>query len=292
MKEILIKKGGMGVEISTMEFLSAFFKNDERICLRAFSDNGGKGIPELYGFPLRDFVEWEKKLQKKNGLGCGVFFCVNFGGHYDKYISRINAVFFESDYLSFEEQMALIEKSPLKPSVIVKTRKSLHTYFLVDDFPTKKFRNIQERLARFFSSDGSIKNESRVMRLPNFYHMKAEPIMVEAILFEPGRRYKYEEINAVFPLLPPKEKKQPVFFEEDVIVPKVGTFQVRDYLEVVRERENKFICRCPFSAKHRNKDIIASAVVFKDEYRPWFFCSGCQTSRPLVEVVAMLKKIS
>lgn len=274
------------MNLTATQFLSAFFRDDEEICLRAFPDNKENGIAGLYSFPLQCLEKQREVLQKKNDKGCGIFFCVNFGGHYDKYISRINAVFFESDSLSFEEQMALIKKSPLEPSIIVKTRKSLHTYFLTKDMPVKKFRNIQERLAVFFKGDRSIKNESRVMRLPTFYHMKQSPIMVETILFKPERRYSYEEIDKMLPALPPKEKKK----KEVIDVPLVGTFSVLDYFEVVKERENKYICRCPFPERHLNGDVVASAVVFKHDIHPWFFCSGCQTSVPLNEAVAMIKK--
>jgi len=52
-----------------------------------------------------------------------------------------------------------------------------------------------------------IANPSRVMRLPGFYHNKAEPLPVVCLLFEPTRRYSQAEIIAA---LPPTTVKPPV----------------------------------------------------------------------------------
>ena len=61
------------------------------------------------------------------------------------------------------------------------------------------FRRIQKGLAAHFSGDKTCVNESRVLRLPGFYHCKEEPVMVECIHFRPELRYTQEELAAHLP---------------------------------------------------------------------------------------------
>ena len=182
------------------EFLRPFFGPSERICLRVFDDKkagtfkGAKLETTLSGLPgLMD------TLRKHNGQNRGIYFVVNYGGHEDAEITRINAQFMECDDLSLEEQLRQIEAFPLEPSFIVKTRKSLHTYWLMRDAKVEKFRQIQKGLAEKFGGDRACVNESRVLRLPGFYHCKEEPVMVECIHFRPELRYTQEELAAYLP---------------------------------------------------------------------------------------------
>lgn len=138
-------------------------------------------------------------LRKHNEKNRGIYFVINFGGHEDAEITRINAQFMECDDLSLEEQLRQIEAFPLEPSFIVKTRKSLHTYWLMRDAKVEKFRQIQKGLAEKFGGDRACVNESRVLRLPGFYHCKEEPVMVECIHFRPELRYTQEELAAYLP---------------------------------------------------------------------------------------------
>lgn len=182
------------------EFLRPFFGPSERICLRIFDDKktgtfkGAKLETTLAGIGgLMD------TLKKHNERNRGIYFVVNFGGHEDNEISRINAHFMECDELSMEEQLKQIEAFPLEPSLIVKTRKSLHTYWLIKDGDVAAFRRIQKGLAAYFGGDKTCINESRVLRLPGFYHCKEEPVLVECIHFRPELRYTQAELAAHLP---------------------------------------------------------------------------------------------
>ena len=110
------------------EFLRPFFGPSDRICLRVFDDRktgtfkGAKLETTLPGIP--DLMDTLKKHNEKNR---GIYFVVNFGGHEDAEITRINAQFMECDELSLDEQLKQIEAFALEPSFIIKTRKSLHT---------------------------------------------------------------------------------------------------------------------------------------------------------------------
>ena len=191
------------LNIPLEEFLRPFFGLGERICLRVFDDKktgtfkGAKlettlsGLPGLIG-----------TLQKHNKQNRGIYFVVNFGGHEDSDITRINALFMECDELSLDEQLRQIEAFPLEPSFIVRTRKSLHTYWLIKDGDVAAFRRVQKRLAAQFHGDRTCVNESRVLRLPGFNHCKEEPVAVECIHYHPELRYTQAELEQHLPPVP------------------------------------------------------------------------------------------
>lgn len=176
-------------------FLGAFFGPLENVCIRIFSDKkDGKFRGRKLEFPLNRIRDYVNEIGNHNCQNRGIFFVVNYGGHEDSKISRINAQFVECDNLSIDEQYKKIRGFPLEPSIIVRTRKSLHTYWLIRDGNLKKFREVQRALAEYFQGDRSIVNESRVLRIPGFYHCKEEPILVKCEKFDPGLKYTQEEI--------------------------------------------------------------------------------------------------
>ena len=178
------------MNISAQDVINALFSPDDIVCLRVFDDRK-EGI--FTGAKLNveagKFFSVEEQLAEHNQKHRGIFFVVNSGGHTDKEITRINAQFVEMDDKSFEEQQKLIDNFPLPPSMVIKTRKSLHTYWFVQNADVSQFRPIQKALVQHFGGDPMCVNESRVMRLPNYYHCKKEPVLVECISFHPERRY-------------------------------------------------------------------------------------------------------
>jgi putative DNA primase/helicase len=185
------------------EFLRPFFDAGETVCLRVFDDKKAgtfKGAKlECATGKIASILE---TLQKHNAKNRGIFFVVNYGGHEDTDITRINAQFVECDSLSFEVQLAQIEAFPIEPSLIVRTQKSLHVYWLMKDAKVEDFRRVQKRLIAQFHGDPTCVNESRVLRLPGFEHRKGDPVMVECVKFSPELRYTQPELEAVLPELP------------------------------------------------------------------------------------------
>lgn len=126
-------------------------------------------------------------LNQLNAQGYNVYYVVNGGGDTDESISTINAVFIDFDYpkenkelpsldkveVYKREQLEKVNKFKIKPSYVVETRNGLHVYWLVNKGASvEQFRNAQQRLIAYFDSDKSIKNPSRVMRLPEYYWTK------------------------------------------------------------------------------------------------------------------------
>ncbi len=188
------------LDIPLEEFIKPFFDADETVCLRIFSDKKNSAFRgqklECQASKISGIID---TLKKHNRQDRGIFFVVNFGGHEDNEISRINAQFVENDTLSIEKQLEQIEAFPLPPSLIVRTKKSLHTYWLIKDGKVEDYRRVQKRLIAHFQGDPACVNESRVLRLPTFEHRKGEPFMVSLIKFNPELRYTQAELEMALP---------------------------------------------------------------------------------------------
>ncbi len=192
-----------GLNISPGEFLGAFFEPAERVCLRVFSDRPDSAFTGLkLEVEQGRFDTVVPTLRKHNEQNRGIYFVINFGGHEDADIKRINAHFMECDNIPLEEQLERIRAFPLEPSLIVRTRKSLHCYWLIKKAAPERFRTVQKKLIAHFGADPACVNESRVFRLPGFFHCKEEPVMVECVKFNPEIRYTQAELEEKLPDLP------------------------------------------------------------------------------------------
>ena len=139
------------MDITAQEILNRLFNPDDKVCLRIFDDKKrGVFAGQKLSVECGKFSSIEETLRQHNAQDRGIFFVVNFGGQDDEAVTRINAQFVESDELSFEEQEKQIKDFPLPPSMIIKTRKSLHTYWFVKDAKVERFRTIQKQLVKQF----------------------------------------------------------------------------------------------------------------------------------------------
>jgi hypothetical protein len=113
-------------------------------------------------------------LKQQNSQGSGVFVTVNEGGHRATDITRVRAVFADTDGAPLEPIQAA-----LKPHIIVESSPSRwHVYWLVEaGFPLDCFKPVQTAIAKKFGTDPSINDLPRIMRLPGFYHRKREPYL-------------------------------------------------------------------------------------------------------------------
>lgn len=190
------------LKVTAQDVLNSLFNPDDTVCFRVFDDKK-RGIfhGQKFSCVCSQYTSsMEGILKKHNKQGHGIFFVVNYGGQSDVEITRINAQFVESDELSFEEMINRIREFPLPPSMIIRTRKSLHTYWFMKDHPSvSRFRGIQLQLVKQFQGDEKCQNESRVMRLPGFYHCKEDSVMVECVLFHPERKYTQDELSEALP---------------------------------------------------------------------------------------------
>ena len=200
------------MNVTVTDVLGSLFNPTDMVCFRVFDDKKGGTYP---GSKLQcecgKYKGIEDTLKNHNALGRGIFFVVNYGGHDDANITRVNAQFVEMDNDSFEEQQRKIEAFPLPPSMVMKTRKSYHVYWFMDaSAKVERFRTVQAQLVKHFDGDPMCVNESRVMRLPGFNHCKKDPpVEVTCVSFHPERKYTQDQLSDVLPEvdLSPVERK-------------------------------------------------------------------------------------
>lgn len=197
------------LNIPVEQFINAMFNANETVNLRVFDDRkGGVFKGQKLSVKAGRLDNIMSVLKEHNKQNRGIFFVVNSGGNADNEINKINAQFMEMDEGSFEEQWEKINAFPLPPSLVVKTRKSLHCYWLVSNGSVAKFRNIQQALVKQFDGDKTCVNESRVLRLPNFYHCKQEPVMVDAVKFNPELKYTQVQLENALPKIENKQEQK------------------------------------------------------------------------------------
>lgn len=211
MKDINLGRG------TIRDFLSAFFPEPNRpIFLRAFEptnapeqfDSKGeiKRTARAYKTTSTELPQLKAELSRLNKTH-GVYFIVNSGGNSDKDITRYNAAFVENDNLPITQQHKKLDNAPLVPSIRVETKKSVHSYWLIDgECSEEEWREIQGRLIAYFDGDKTIKNPSRAMRLPYFNHVtyneteeNYEYKRVFIHTFDQNKRYTTEQLLKAFP---------------------------------------------------------------------------------------------
>jgi hypothetical protein len=188
--------------INTKTFLQ-FFPD---YCLQTFDDKGKDKRLVMCGKPTKESVQ---RLGGLNNKGAGIFFTPNSfpsGVRKQGKCTKVNAWFFEIDDIPIEEQWEKIESGPFMPSLIVQTRKSLHCYFLAKNATIENFRNIQKGLIQYYGADRACKDITRVLRIPGFYHMKADPVKVK-IVHDEGNYYSEEDMLKEFPFKELKKVK-------------------------------------------------------------------------------------
>lgn len=182
-------------------FIALLGKPAGTIRLRAFlhaqhpdkpQDKGRKGGPSK-----STITSWQAE-------GRGVYVVVNDGGDTDDAITSCRALFCEWDNRPVEWQMEAWRELGLpEPTLQVATGgKSIHCYWiLADPITPAHWRTVQSRLLDHADADRSLKNPSRVMRLPGTYHAGPDGTLgIQCHIVGGGeQRYAISDIEAVLP---------------------------------------------------------------------------------------------
>lgn len=174
----------------TAAFLTLLDPSQDKFCFRTFADPKDSDGSACH---FDGTIEVHKsRLSKLNSSSAGVFVVVNSGGHRDADITKIRAVFADTDGAPLDPIL-----TALKPHMVVETSPGRwHVYWLVStDFPVRKFKRVQSAIAKKFGCDTAVCNTSRVMRLPGFDHCKQQPFPVRFTKIDSKlKRYNLDEI--------------------------------------------------------------------------------------------------
>lgn len=175
--------------------LRAFFHSSDP---RKAGDSGRKGS----GGPAL-IEQWQLE-------GRGIYLVINDGGDSDHEITDCRALFCEWDDRPAEWQRTAWRDLGLpQPTMQVATGgKSIHSYWVLrEPLPPDRWRDLQRRLLDHAEADRSLKNPSRVMRLPGCWYMRPgdQPGEMVRIIEDSGHRYSAAEIEDCLP--PPPEPR-------------------------------------------------------------------------------------
>ncbi|SDK50883.1 RepB DNA-primase [Methylophilus rhizosphaerae] len=159
------------------KFLSILAPQAREFHTRTFDDHKPQNLALSRNLKVSNFPDSLKPLIELNHAGAGVFIVINEGGQQSRDITRVRAIFADTDGAPLEPLLVL------KPHVIIKSSPgNYHVYWLVDDsFPLSRFTEIQTAIADKYETDRAVKDLPRVLRLPGFYHQKGTPFLVRMV---------------------------------------------------------------------------------------------------------------
>lgn len=210
------------MDIAVAKRFAEYYPNFDKCLIQVFDDVETRKDKKL----AREALRWNDKTievcESSNNNWCGIFFSVNqitWDKRRQANVSEINTRVVEIDHLSKEEQMKLIELSPIQPSCAVESKRSFHFYWFAKDWKKENWRKIMWWLRNFFQWDHKIITEERVLRIPWFDHCKTLEDKYETT-YRPlsWKQYTEEEMLKAFPDTTNKkeqEKKMKSFANTD-----------------------------------------------------------------------------
>jgi Protein of unknown function (DUF3987)/Primase C terminal 2 (PriCT-2) len=187
------------------DFLTGLDPKAGRFSFQFFSDGPGRYAEVFHG----TLDEVWPKIQALNTpeRGVGVFVTINetdFKGRRSENIVRPRALFADADS---KEQitrcMEAIEACGARPSMIVKSGRGLHFYYVCPHIPRDQFSTLQRSLIDKLGTDPAVKDLSRVMRLPGTLHLKdlTKPRLVKLYgTNKPPQRWAFSDLVATLGL--------------------------------------------------------------------------------------------
>jgi len=186
--------------------------------VRFFADNKESTVP----FTGHKHLEYGGKafwdtIKKMQASGSGAFITVNGTdgvGAKAENIVRVRTYYVDIDGL--EDKGPALEKlitAPLKPSAIVETKNGVHAYwYSKNQIPVdhKEYRRVQTGLVKFFGGDMSARDISRVLRIPDTWHLKDpdNPYLVRIVHQLPESKTPYYSASELLEVYPaPRERE-------------------------------------------------------------------------------------
>lgn len=183
----------------------------EECSIQTFNDQNKEDKCQSRILPMTlDNLEKCVKLQDK--LPYWIFFSVNPMESWKRNRESIKAIqtwICDIDTGTKEEQLELINKAPIKPSLVVESNHWFHLYYLADkDLTEEEFEKWNLGLREYYNGDIKVcKDIARVLRIPWYYHMKRDKYMVNYRQdLSSKEKYSVEQITKSFPYEEPKKE--------------------------------------------------------------------------------------
>ena len=187
----------------TIEFCK-IYPNFIHSSIQVFDDNQkdpNESLAQI--FSIRKW--WIDEVIKKQEKWCWVYFSVNQMETWTRSKStttHINAWIVEVDDKPKKEQMDAYMNAPIKPSMIIESKKSYHVYYFAKDWDIETYETICWWLKQYFGWDiALVKDYSRVLRIPWFSHLKdpLDPFLVKLVYINNENKHTKEQMMSAFP---------------------------------------------------------------------------------------------
>lgn len=187
----------------------------------------------------------EKCAKLQSLLPYGIYFSVNPMETWKRdmnSVKKIQTWICDIDDMDKNKQLELINKSKLKPSLVVESVHGFHLYYLAkEELTREEYENWNWWLKNYYGWDPKVcKDIARVLRIPGFYHMKWEPIMeLYREDLSSGECYTVEQMEEAFPdqsdttpgRTKQREQLNSYLNDEDSFRTKAGELDSRSMLE-------------------------------------------------------------
>lgn len=210
------------MDIAVADRFAKFYPNFDKCLVQIFDDVETRKDKSLAREALRWNDETREICESSNKNNCGIFFSVNQitgNKRWQANVSQITSWVVEIDHLSKDDQMKLLELSPLQPSLAVESKRSYHFYWFAKEWTKENWRKIMRWVRNFFQWDHKIITEERVLRIPWFDHCKDPSDKFETTYYSLWwKKYTEEEMLKAFPDTTNKkeqEKKMKQFANTD-----------------------------------------------------------------------------
>lgn len=180
------------------------YPNFRKCVIQTFNEQDKEEKSQSRILPMTD-ENLEKCAKLQDMLPYWIYFSVNpmeEGKRNKESVKFIQTWICDIDTWTKEEQLELINKAPLKPSLVVESVHWFHLYYLADNELTEEeFVNGNWWIRNYYNWDAKVcRDTARVLRIPWFYHQKWEKIMVNyRDDLSCGMLYSVAEINEAFP---------------------------------------------------------------------------------------------
>lgn len=141
------------------------------------------------------------RLQQYNQGGWGIFVSINAMDGNGRELAnvqfiRTHVVDLDDPLTSAASYQQAIVAYPQPHFAVQSSPNKYHLYWLTEPYTGNDFYQLQQRkLAQLYNGDKSIIDSTRVLRVPGFYHLKAEPFLSHWWSLHPVPRWTYQQIG-------------------------------------------------------------------------------------------------
>lgn len=200
---------------------------DGALTFQTFDDDGDRKRKDLAQVMHGSLDECALRLQRVNTAGAGVFVTVNETdgkGRTAGNVVRVRALFVDLDGAPVEP----VRDGPLVPHLIVESSPGRwHAYWIIAGCEKNDFRPLQQGLIARFGGDRACVDLPRVMRVPGFWHVKAEPFQTRIAEINESPAYEVDQVLEAFgwaspadavPRRAPIAPSEPITSEQEDVV--------------------------------------------------------------------------